>query len=295
MILVAGATGQLGGMIARQLLQRGDAVRVLVRKSSSHSELAEAGADIASGDLKDRESLDTACSGVEAVVTTANSMARGGEDTIDSVDRAGNVDLIDAAAGQGVRRFVFVSALGASLESPMPLLRAKAEAEQHLRLSDMAWTVLEPNAYLDMLLPAVIGDPPIAGQTLTLIGEGRRRHSFVAVRDVAAYAVAVLHSVEAESQILLIGGPEAVSWRDVVAAVDRELDRELQVRFVPMGEPVAGMPGFVHELLTALETYDSPLDMAPLAARYGVLPTSLAEFVHGIVTADSPGASPDTS
>ena len=136
MILVVGATGELGGLIVRDLLRQGRQVRVLVRAGSSVDELA--GAQPVLGDLKDAASLHAACAGVSAVVTTANSTARGGADTVESVDRQGNHDLIDAAAAAGVRRFVFVSALGADPAHPMPLLQAKGEAEQRLRDSGMA-------------------------------------------------------------------------------------------------------------------------------------------------------------
>src|SRR5690606_12731281 len=102
MILIAGATGALGGMITRELLARGETVRVLVRPGSSYGELVEAGAQPVMGDLRDPESLRRACAGVRTVITTANSATRSGGDTVDTVDRAGNRNLIDAAADAGV-------------------------------------------------------------------------------------------------------------------------------------------------------------------------------------------------
>ncbi|MEO6201210.1 MAG: SDR family oxidoreductase [Cryobacterium sp.] len=283
MILVVGATGQLGGRIARRLLERGDTVRVLVRDPSASAGLAEAGADIVVGDLRDKESLRRACAGVSAVVTTANSMSRGGEDTVDSVDLTGNANLIDAAAERGVKRFVFVSALGADVNNPMPFLRAKAVAEQKLRDSGMAWTALQPNGYMELLALAIVGGPALAGQPVTLVGEGRRRHSLVSMSDVAEYAALALGRADAEGQVLVIGGPEPVSWRDVIAAFEKELGRDVPVRFIPIGSSVPGMPDMVAGVLTALESYDSPLDTSALAARYGITPTSLGDLVHGFV------------
>jgi uncharacterized protein YbjT (DUF2867 family) len=71
MILVIGATGQLGGLITRSLLDRGEAVRILTRDGSAYDDLRAAGAQPAMGDLKDATSLAAACAGVDAVVTTA--------------------------------------------------------------------------------------------------------------------------------------------------------------------------------------------------------------------------------
>jgi uncharacterized protein YbjT (DUF2867 family) len=288
MILVVGATGQLGGLIARTLLEHGKPVRILVRGGSSYDDLVAAGAEPVTGDLKDADSLPACCTGVEAIVSTANSAMRGGDDTVESVDRQGNRNLIDAAAAAGVHHFVFTSVFGASPDSPVPFMRAKGEAEQRLHDSGMSWTVLQPDAYMDTWFPTVVGGPALAGQPVTLVGEGRRRHSFVAMRDVAAYALAVLDH-EAKGQTLLIGGPEPASWRDVIAAFNKELGREIPVHTVQPGQPVPGLPDVIAQLLAAMETYDSPIDSSNLASTYGVTPTTLTEFVRGFLESNRHG------
>jgi uncharacterized protein YbjT (DUF2867 family) len=288
MILVVGATGQLGGLIAKTLLDRGKPVRILVRSGSSYDDLVTAGAEPVSGDLKDADSLAACCTGVEAIVSTANSALRGGDDTVETVDRQGNRNLIDAASAAGVRHFVFTSVLGASPDSPVPFVRAKGETEQRLQDSGMSWTMLQPEAYMDIWFPMVVGGPALAGQSVTLVGEGRRRHSFVAMRDVAEYALATLDH-EANGQTLPIGGPEPVSWWEVIAAFNQELGHEISVRTVQPGEPVPGLPDVMAQLLAAMETYDTAIDSSGLASTYGITPTSAAEFVRGFVAANRQG------
>ena len=285
MILVVGATGQLGGLIARLLLHDRKPVRILARPGTYDGDLVSAGAETVPGDLKDLASLRTATEGVDAVITTANSTARGGDDTLETVDRAGNRNLIETAAAAGVRRFVFMSVLGASPDHPVPLMRAKGETELRLRSSGMVWTVLQPNLFMDKLPQAVVGGPVLAGQPVTLVGEGRRQHSLVAMRDVAAFALAALGRRDAAGQTLAIGGPQAVSMRDLVAAFQQELGREVPVQTVPLGQPVPGMPAIISDLLSALETYDSPLDMTKLAAAYRIRLTTLSDFVRGFIAA----------
>lgn len=282
MILVVGATGRLGGLIARRLLDDGAPVRMLVRDVPPQ-ELVARGAQAVAGDLKDPGSLEAACAGAEAILTTANSIGRGGADTIESVDRDGNRNLVEAAVAAGASRFVFTSALGASPASPVPFLRAKAGAEELLRSSTLDWTILQPNLFMDTWVPAVVGGPALAGRPVTLVGDGRRRHSLVAMRDVAAYAVAVLRHPQPGSRTLTIGGPEPLSWHDVVRAFEAELGRELPITALPRGASVPGLPPFVSELLTALDTYDSPLDMTGPSSTYGIRPTPLADFVHDLV------------
>jgi uncharacterized protein YbjT (DUF2867 family) len=201
------------------------------------------------------------------------------------VDRVGNRNLIEAAAAEGVRSFIFTSVLGADPESTVPFIRAKGETEQRLRDSALAWTALQPDAFMDTWVPAVVGGPALAGQPVTVVGQGLRRHTFVAMRDVAAYAVATLDRRAAEGRALPIGGPQALAWGDIVAVFEQELGRPVGLRTVPPGQPVPGMPDFVAQLLAVLDTYDSHVDSTELASSYRVTPTSVAEFARSLVAA----------
>ena len=282
MILIVGSTGDLGSQITDRLLAQGEQVRLLTRPGSAHTDRLSTVAERVTGDLKDPESLAAACAGVDAVVTTANATARSAPDTIESVDLAGNLNLIEAVETAGVSRFLFVSALGAHPHHPMPLLRAKGMTEQRLRSSDMAWTVLQPNVFMDKLIPVVVGQPALSNRPVTLVGSGQRRHSFVAISDVAAYAVAALHHPQAQRQAILVGGPEALSWYDIVAAFENELARSVPVHTVPPEGPAPDLPEFISQLLTALDGYDSPIDMTQASSTFGIEPTHLADVVHAI-------------
>ena len=277
MILVVGSTGLLGGMIARSLLEQGLNVRILVRPNSSYTGLAERGAEPVLGDLKEPHSLSAACRGVDTIITTANSALRGGPDTAETVDRQGNRNLINAARDAGVRHFIFTSALGVSEQSPVHFMRAKAETERYLRDSGMEYTILQPNVFLDIWIPLLIGSAVEAGQPVTLIREGRRRHSMIAAADVAAFAVAGVSNPAAINRTLPLGGPEPVSWRDIVAACERALGHPLPLRWVDPGEPIPGLPEIVAQLAATLETYDSPLDTTATAKAFDVRLTSLEE------------------
>lgn len=292
MILVVGATGVVGGMIALQLLEDGRDVRVLVREESPSAHLAgqglataaealvEAGAQVVHGDLGDGDSLRRAVAGVATVISSANSAMRGGDDDVQHVDRDGNRRLIAAAAAAGVDHFVFISALGAALDSPSDFLRAKAETEQVLRDSAMDFTIIAPTAFIEVWPARVVGMPALQGRPITLVGEGRRRHSFISNCDVASFAVAAVDRAQSRNQFLALGGPDALSWRDVVATYGRVLDRELTVEWVQPGDPVPGLPDPMPQLLAAQETYDSVIPMDETAAAYGIDLTSVEAFAR---------------
>ena len=218
MILVVGATGDLGGRITNRLLSQGKHLRLLARPGPHHHGRLPRATERVVADLKAPESLAAACHGVDTVVTTATASARTEPVGVDSVDLTGNLNLIEAAQAAGVSRFVFVSALGAHPEHPMPLLRAKGVAEQRLRASDMAWTVLQPNVFMDKLIPIVVGEPAMSNRPVTLVGSGRRKHTYIAMDDVAAYACAALTNPHAHRQTVIVAGPDPVSWYDIVTA-----------------------------------------------------------------------------
>lgn len=285
MILVVGATGALGGMIARRLVEQGRNLRILVRHGSDYGALVEAGAEPAFGDLKDRASLDAAMRGVDSVITTANSAMRGGADTVDSVEIQGNRSLIDAAKQASVKQFIFTSAMGAAADSPMPFMRGKGLSEDHLKASGMGYTILSPNVFMEVWFQMVVGMPLQSGGPVTIIGEGNRRHSFVSMNDVAAFAVAAIDNPAARIQQILIGGPEPLSWIDVVKRAGAVLGREIPIRRVQPGEPLPGLPDVVTGLMAGMDTYDSPIDMTATARAFGVQLTSAEQVLRQILVA----------
>lgn len=289
MILVAGATGALGGTVARDLLARGHTVRVLVRPGSDYEGLLEAGAQPVMGDLRDPDALVRACTGATTVLTTANSAARRGAGEVDAVDRAGNRALIDAAAGAGVEHFIFVSAYGSSLESPSDFLRAKAETEAYLERSGLAFTILQPNAFMDTWVEMIVGAPLQQGAPVTLLGRGDRRHAFVALADVAAFACAAVEDPGLRGRRIPIGGPAAVTWTQVVRTAEQVLGRPVPVEYVAPGEPLPGLPPELSEIAAAMESCESAFDTSELAGTLGIRLTPVEESLKGVLRLPLPG------
>ena len=297
MILVCGATGVLGGLITRRLLAEGRKVRILVRNSSPAEAMAlqgmatsprmliASGAQPVYGDLKEKGTLVEALKGVETVITTANSAMRGSPDTVDTVDRQGNRNLIEAAKATGVNQFIFISFLGADLRHPVPLFQAKAETEALLSKNGMTYTILAPNFFMESWAGMVIGLPLRANMPVTLVGEGKRQHSFIAIADVAAFATSAVGLPAVYNKRIPLGGPEAVSWQGIVNAFDYELGIHLPVQNVLPGEPIPGLPEIVAPTLAAMETYDSFIPMEETARLFGVKQIPLPAIVHQMLTA----------
>jgi NADH dehydrogenase len=284
MILVCGATGDLGGAIARILLSQGKSVRVLVRPASDYQPLAEAGAELVFGDLKDRTSVVAACRGIETVLTTANTARRGGEDNPQSVDLEGNRNLIEAARAAGVKHFIFISLNLADANSPMPFLAAKGKTEATLQASGMDYTILSSDAFMDFWIAFIVGMPALNGQPVPIVGSGEKLHSFIAARDVAQFAVAALDHPAARNQKLLLGGPQGLSYLDAVKTYEAVLGRPVPVLRLQPGEPIPGLPPELWGMLAGFDMGDWVVPMEETARTFGVRLTSLEEFVRGMIT-----------
>ena len=286
MILVVGSTGRVGGMITRTLLGQDRQLRILVRPGSDYRAFTATGAEASFGDLKDPASLAMAFREIDTVITTASAGERGGDDTPQTVDLDGNANLIEAARTAGVRQFIFISALLARPDHPVPVPRAKALTEAALHDSGLTYTIVAANGIADVMFPLVVGYPLSVGKPVTLVGEGRRRHTFIAARDVAAFATAAIDHLAALNRRIEIGGPEALSWRDVVAAHERALGCTIPVQWIAPGQllpdlpPAPGLTQLVSGLMAALETFDTPLDMTEVSRTFGVTPTTIDELLR---------------
>jgi NADH dehydrogenase len=244
MIFVVGATGLLGSEICRRLAERGRPVRALVRAGSSRAALVhELCAEVVEGDLRDRASLERACRGATAVITTATAMgARERGLTLNAVDRAGQLRLLDVARASGVASYVYVS-LSPNLRSSAPLVRYKRQVERAVRTSRLRWTILQPTAFMEVWLGPTLGWDPVAGRA-TVVGSGNVRVPWISIGDVAEHAVRALDDPRLTDCDVPLGGPEALSANEVLRLFEWESGRPYSARRVPRAALAVLAPAF---------------------------------------------------
>lgn len=233
-VLVAGATGFLGSEICRQLSEKNIKVKGLVRPTSDANkvtQLKELGVEIVKGDLKDKPSLENALHGVSAIISTVSStLSRQEGDSIQTVDNEGQNNLIDAAIGTNIKQFVYVSFCG--MPGQFPLQIAKRKVEKHLVESGLSYTILQPTYFMEVWLSPALGfDYP--NMKATIYGKGKNRVSWIAIKDVASFAVASLDNPDAKNRIIELGGPEALSPFEVVTIFEANKGKKLELQFVP--------------------------------------------------------------
>lgn len=209
MILLAGGTGRLGSTVANLLRKRGVPVRVLSRGLAPHPGTLDTDVELVRGDVRDLATLHKPMEGVDLVVSSVQGFAGPGGVTPQSVDRDGNIHLIEAAEHVGAD-IVMISVIGASPESPMELMRAKYAAEQSLRSSSCAWTILRPEAFAEAwteLLEQTAG----RSQRPLVFGRGDNPITWVSVDDVAALVEHAVVDATLRGRVLQICGPQPVT------------------------------------------------------------------------------------
>jgi uncharacterized protein YbjT (DUF2867 family) len=235
MILVAGATGLLGSEIVRRLTARGEKVRAMVRTTSAPEKverLAKAGAEIVRADLKDPRTLLAACNGVNAVISTVTTILTSQPgDSFEATDGEGTKSLIDAAKKSGVGKFVFVS-FDTTKSVDIPLSKAKKDAEDHLKKSGLDYTILHSSFFFEIWLSPMLFADPAAG-TAKVYGRGTDKLRYVAVADVAEFAVQSLSRPAARNATIPVGGPEEISQRDAVRIFEEAYGKKFDVIEVP--------------------------------------------------------------
>ncbi|WP_201756096.1 NmrA/HSCARG family protein [Corallococcus silvisoli] len=192
-VLVTGATGQQGGAVIRQLLNRGHHVVALVRdvESPSARALQKPGVVLAQGDFEDRRTLERAMRGVDAVYAMGTPFGSGGVDA--EIHHGQN--LADAAKRSGVRHYVYSSVAGASELTGIPHFDSKHAVELYLRRLDMPFTILGPTYFMENLTQRPLRDALASGQ-LPVALPASRGLQMVAVDDLGAFALQVLEDPE---------------------------------------------------------------------------------------------------
>jgi uncharacterized protein YbjT (DUF2867 family) len=289
MILVVGATGLLGTEICRRLARRGEKVRGLVRTTSSAEKvdlLRRSGVELCIGDLKDPASLAAASRGVDAVISTASStLSRQPGDSIDSVDEAGQLHLVDAAKAAAVHRFIFAS-FRRSAGISFPVAQAKAHVEN--AIADMNFTVIQATYFMDVWLSPALGFD-YANATARIYGPGTRPISWVALPDVAEMCVLALLNSSAERRIIEFGGPEALSPNEVVARFEEIGGRPFKREHIPEEALRAQYEGATDPmqksfagLMLAYSSGDA-IDMKPVQEEFGVVLTTIDQYARRVL------------
>lgn len=222
-VLVAGATGETGKLVVKQLQREGYQVRALVRDKARAEAALGTDAVYAVGNVTDPASLAAAMNGVDAVISAIGARGKDGPDRPEMIDYQGVRNLVDAARQARVQQFVLVSSRGVTQPDHMlnrlfgNVLQWKLKGEDYLRASGLAYTIVRPGGLRN--------DVGTIGEVMFEQGDRRFESSKPLViprEDVAAICVQALKYPEAKFRTFethRVDGPAVTDWRAKFAAL----------------------------------------------------------------------------
>jgi uncharacterized protein YbjT (DUF2867 family) len=282
MILVTGATGNVGAAAIAELVAKKQRARAFVRDERKASSRLGQGVELAVGDFGDRASIARALDGVEALLLSS----------ADAPDKVRwETSVIDEARNAGVRKIVKVSTMGADPASPMPPLAWHGQIEEHLRASGAPSIILHSCFYMTNLLASA---EPIRQMGKLFAAAGGAKIAMIDPRDTGAVAAVAVTTDDYVGQTLDLTGPEAVTYESVADALSRATGRTIE--FVDIPDEAAkgalteaGLPEWLVTHLSLLfpmlrrGTFDQTTDT--VRALTGRNPRSLDDFAGDFASA----------
>jgi uncharacterized protein YbjT (DUF2867 family) len=240
MILVTGASGFVGDNLVRRLVEAGQPVRALVHnRAKAEARLSNLSdrIEIATGDVTRPETLAPAMDGVTSVMHLVAVAIEHGDLTYERVNFQGTVNVVDAAKAAGVRRLIYMGQNGSDSALPYPFLASKGKAQEAVTASSLDWTALRPSviwgtqdefanvqARLIKLTPLIF----------PIVGDGQALFQPVWVGDVVEAAVRCLDDDRTIGQVYTLGGPEVLTYAQIVGRVLKTLGARRLTVNVPM-------------------------------------------------------------
>ncbi len=288
-VFMTGATGFVGKHVAGRLLEDGHELRCLVRSEGSDETwfLKGLGAELAVGDILDPGSLAHAAAGCDAVIHLVGIIFERRGASFEQVHVEGTRNVLAAAKQAGAGRFVHMSALGTRSGAASAYHRTKWDAEEDVRASGLEYTIFRPSTiygpggeFIDMLARQVRMLPVVP-----VIGNGRYRMQPISVFDVAACFADCLSKAAAVNRVYEIGGPEAISYNELIDAICRVMGKRRLKAHIPVAlvKPVAWLSELImpKPLLTMDQLKmllgDNVCDITAMREELGVEPARLAE------------------
>jgi uncharacterized protein YbjT (DUF2867 family) len=287
-VLVVGATGQLGSVIVRKLAASGTKVRALARNGKALASFS-GDAEIAQADLGDLPKLNEACRGIDQIVATANNNMGHGPTSPSRIDLAGYQNLCAAARNAGVRRLVYVSFKGVSQDAPVDIFRIKWYIEDAIRRSGVPHVMLRPTAFMDIWIDQIVAKDIREKGVATIFGDGNAVSNYIAVDDVATFAVNILGRSDVVNEAVDAGGPSNLSLNDLATLIEHRMKSSGKRRHIPVAAlrflpPVIRPFNEVAARLMTLGLY-AATKSAPFpgwktsADRFGVAPKTAETYI----------------
>ncbi|MEM8686058.1 MAG: complex I NDUFA9 subunit family protein [Pseudomonadota bacterium] len=253
LVTLIGGSGFVGRNIVRALAKEGYRVRVACRRPDLAGHLQPLGnlgqIQMVQANVRFPKSLDAACRDSDAVINLVGLLANSGQQTFQACHVAGAEACAKAAKAAGASTFIQISAIGADLEAEANYARTKAEGERAVQAAFPGAVILRPSIIFgpeDGFFNRFAGMARIS-PVLPLIGGGQTKFQPVFAGDVASAVAAILGGKGEPGQIYELGGPDVLSFRQLLEFVLETIHRSRLL--VPVPFAIAKLKAMFLQLL----------------------------------------------
>lgn len=236
-ILVTGGTGFIGQALVPKLVEAGHQVRLLIRPAKRTPRVPKGVAvQIAVSSVTDARGLRSAMTGMEIVVHLAGVERQGAYADIMRIDIEGTRLVAQVAKESGIERLVFVSHLGADRFSAFPVSKAKGLAEEAIRSTGINYTIFRSGVVFGKgdVLTSGIAQLLVAIPFIFFVpGDGRSLLQPIWVEDLATVITWAIDDPQTLNQIYEVGGPEMLSFCEVVQTVMEVMGKRHRFFYLP--------------------------------------------------------------
>lgn len=226
-VLVAGATGYLGGFVVRELKKRGRFVRALVRSSEQIETLRNFADEVVEGQVTRPKNLVGVCDGMDVVFSSVGITRQKDGLTFRDVDYQGNKYLLEEAMRAGVQKFVYVSVFNGPSLRHLDIVAAHEDFVDYLMASGIDASVLRATGYFSDM--GEVFEMAKKGR-VWLIGDGTNQVNPIHGTDLA---VACVDAVEGREPAMDVGGPGTMTWNRAAELAFKVLERPVKISHVP--------------------------------------------------------------
>jgi uncharacterized protein YbjT (DUF2867 family) len=227
-VLVAGATGYLGGFVAREFKARGYFVRVLVRSPEKLGSLSGIVDEVVQGEVTDPMTLKGVCDGMDMVFSSVGITRQRDGLTFEDVDYRGNLNLLKAALWSEVQKFIYVSVLDGPNLLHLEIVKAHEKFVSALGASRIDHCVIRPTGFFSDMEEYV---KMARKGRVYLFGSGKNRINPIHGADLA---VTCVEAAEAEAREIDVGGPEVLTHREIAGLAFNSIGKPPRMTSVPL-------------------------------------------------------------
>jgi uncharacterized protein YbjT (DUF2867 family) len=298
MILITGSTGFVGRHLVKRLVAQGEKPRCLVRsQQKANQTLPIDKIEVALGDTTRLGTLEPAMQGIDTLVHSAfitADLKEGPGVSYQGVNVEGTRNVVEAAQRAGVKKIVLVSGLGTRPDKPGSYMQGRYLAEQYVKESGLAWSILQPSiqfgehaAFFKGLADLIRSAPVVP-----IIGTSQRRFQPIWVEDVAECLIQQARDPSRTSKTYVVGGPEQFTYAQILDMLANAVGKKRLKAPMPMPiaylgaammQTVLPKPPVTTAALT-LFTFEQTTDLNAVERDFGFQPLSWRAYLaeHGV-------------